>query len=162
MSMLGNMMEIKAQVQTMISRQGQVVGDGIYKRCRIPPTARVPIATIRQTRQCCNLSWHGGMIAGMITPHRIAAHLPVEIISQGKIQLMAIVILVVIPVLIELIILPLVPGKRIGTAQGQVIGTLCGICLQTIEQSLAVHHLTIPIFCRRFDSQPTAVLQKML
>lgn len=31
MSMLGNMMEIKAQVQTMISRQGQVVGDGIDK-----------------------------------------------------------------------------------------------------------------------------------
>ena len=30
------------------------------------------IATIRQTRKCCNLSWHGGMIAGMITPHRIA------------------------------------------------------------------------------------------
>ena len=31
MAMLGNMMEIKAQVQTMISRQGQVVGDGIDK-----------------------------------------------------------------------------------------------------------------------------------
>lgn len=125
MSMLGDMTEIESQVQAMISWKRQIIGDGIDIRGGIPPTPPIPVILaflIWQDWQCRQLGWHRGMIARVIVPDRKATHLLVKRISQGQIQLMAVVKLVVIPILIEVIILSLVPRERIRTTQGQMIG----------------------------------------
>ena len=101
------------------------------------------------------------MITRMVIPNGETAHFLVEGISQTQVQLMSVVKLVIIPIRIEVLVLTLVPRQGIRTTQRQVVGTISGIGLQSIEQALAIHHQLIPLVGRRLHAYPTGILHQM-
>lgn len=117
MTMLRGMMEIEPDIEPVIGWQRKIIRTLIDKLI----VSVVRGGAAGDSRCIDPLCRDGNMITRMITPVCKGSNFRSDLPTDRKVQFVTVVEFVIIPVRIEVIIFPLVPGQRIRSLQLQVI-----------------------------------------
>ena len=168
MAVLGGVVEVEAEVKTVVGGQGYIVRSlvDVFLSVDIAPAivgdhVAKSLAVYREHRQLSILCGHCHLIARVDGPGGIHLCLLAQLEAPGQVQLVAVVELVVVPAVVELVEPSLVPRQRVGAAEVHALRMVFGVNFQAVVTAAAVDYLCVPGGRGRLKSVPAVVLQQV-